>query len=79
MAIKGSKLNVFFTTVHKYFQIHNTTNQLFTLKAPEGSGYNYYYVNAGNIQNTGIEASVSINYAKLLYFFKNQLLGTRKT
>lgn len=38
----------------------NTTNQLFTLKAPEGSGYNYYYVNAGNIQNTGIEASVSV-------------------
>jgi len=38
----------------------NTTNQLFTLKAPEGSGYNYYYINAGNIQNTGIEAAVSI-------------------
>ena len=38
----------------------NTTNQLFSLKAPEGSGYNYYYVNAGNIQNTGIEAMVSV-------------------
>ena len=38
----------------------NTTNQLFTLRAPEGSGYNYYYINAGNIQNSGIEASVSI-------------------
>ena len=38
----------------------NTTNQLFTLKAPEGSGYNYYYVNAGNIQNKGIEAVVGI-------------------
>ena len=33
----------------------NTKNQLFTLDAPAGSQYNQYYINAGNIQNTGVE------------------------
>lgn len=33
----------------------NTKNQLFTLPAPSGSEYNTYYVNAGDIQNSGIE------------------------
>lgn len=33
----------------------NTKNQLFTLPAPAGSGYSDYYINAGNIQNTGTE------------------------
>lgn len=33
----------------------NTKNQLFTLDAPAGSQYNEYYINAGNIQNTGVE------------------------
>jgi len=33
----------------------NTYNQLFTLPAPSGSGYSFYYINAGNIQNSGAE------------------------
>lgn len=33
----------------------NTTNQLFTLPAPSGSGYSVYYVNAGDIKNEGME------------------------
>jgi TonB-linked SusC/RagA family outer membrane protein len=33
----------------------NTHNQLFGLSAPSGSKYNTYYVNAGNIQNQGVE------------------------
>ncbi len=33
----------------------NTKNQLFTLDAPSGSEFNQYYVNAGDIQNTGVE------------------------
>lgn len=33
----------------------NTKNQLFTLDAPTGSQYTEYYINAGDIQNTGIE------------------------
>ncbi len=33
----------------------NTKNQFFRLPAPAGSGYSWYYVNAGNIQNKGFE------------------------
>lgn len=33
----------------------NTKNQLFSLSAPAGSKYTSYYVNAGNIENKGIE------------------------
>lgn len=33
----------------------NTKNQLFELQAPSGSEFTTYYVNAGNIQNTGVE------------------------
>ncbi|ADV42475.1 TonB-dependent receptor plug [Bacteroides helcogenes P 36-108] len=33
----------------------NTKDQLFNLPAPSGSEWNTYYVNAGDIQNTGIE------------------------
>ena len=36
----------------------NTRNQLFSLNAPAGSGYSTYYVNSGNIQNQGIEATI---------------------
>ncbi len=35
---------------------NNTENQFVQIKAPDGSGYAYYLVNAGIIQNTGIEA-----------------------
>jgi hypothetical protein len=33
----------------------NTRNQIFSLSAPSGSKYTTYYVNAGNIQNQGVE------------------------
>lgn len=36
----------------------NTKNQLFSLSAPTGSGYTRYYVNSGNIQNQGVEATI---------------------
>jgi TonB-linked SusC/RagA family outer membrane protein len=36
----------------------NTENQLFTLPAPTGSAYKYYYVNAGDIQNQGCEITI---------------------
>lgn len=39
----------------------NTTNQLFTINLPVGSGANQYFTNGGNIQNKGIEALVDIN------------------
>ena len=38
----------------------NTKNQLFTLPSSAGATYKYYYVNAGNIQNQGIEASLGV-------------------
>lgn len=37
----------------------NNTNQYFKMSAPRGSGYEYYFFNAGDIQNTGIETSIS--------------------
>ncbi len=39
----------------------NTLNQFFSLPAPAGSGYTNYYVNAGDIQNNGIEIVFGIN------------------
>lgn len=36
----------------------NTKNQLFTLPSSAGANYKYYYVNAGDIQNLGVEMSV---------------------
>ena len=37
----------------------NTKNQLFTLDAPSGSQYARYYINAGDIQNTGVEVMLN--------------------
>lgn len=39
----------------------NTTNQLFTVALPVGSGASMYFTNGGNIQNKGIEVLVSLN------------------
>jgi len=41
------------------FYKSNTFNQLIFLGLPQASGYNQQYVNAGNIQNKGIEAMLS--------------------
>lgn len=38
----------------------NTKNQLFTLPSSAGAAYKYYYVNAGNIQNNGIEIMAGV-------------------
>jgi TonB-linked SusC/RagA family outer membrane protein len=46
----NSRLEIDFT----YYKT-NTHNQIFSLSAPSGSKYTTYYVNAGNIQNQGIE------------------------
>ncbi len=46
----GNRLDFDFT----YYKT-NTTNQLFSLPAPAGSGYSLFYVNAGDIENYGIE------------------------
>ncbi|SEN99676.1 TonB-linked outer membrane protein, SusC/RagA family [bacterium A37T11] len=36
----------------------NTSNQIFTIAPPAGVGYSSYYVNAGKINNQGVEASL---------------------
>lgn len=38
----------------------NTINQFFQLPAPAGSGYSFYFVNAGNIENKGLEVILGI-------------------
>ncbi|MDR3142292.1 MAG: SusC/RagA family TonB-linked outer membrane protein [Tannerellaceae bacterium] len=48
-----SRLSVDFT----YYKI-NTRNQLFTLPSSAGATHKYYAVNAGNIQNQGLELTV---------------------
>jgi TonB-linked SusC/RagA family outer membrane protein len=37
-----------------------STNQFLTLAAPSGSGYTYYYVNAGKITNAGFELTLDV-------------------
>lgn len=51
----GQRLDLDFT----YYRT-NTKNQLFTLPSSAGAAYKYYYVNAGNIQNSGVEVSIGI-------------------
>lgn len=41
----------------------NTFNQLFTYKAPEGSGFETFSVNAGKVNNKGIEAALGYDGA----------------
>src|SRR6185295_15864223 len=43
---------------------NNTYNQVITITAPLASGLQYYYVNAGNIQNSGIELSLGLTPVK---------------
>lgn len=50
----GTKLGID-ATVYK----SNTFNQLFKQNLSPTSGYNYQYVNAGNVENKGIELAVS--------------------
>jgi TonB-linked SusC/RagA family outer membrane protein len=40
----------------------NTFNQFFTFTAPTSSGINNYYVNAGQVNNKGIEAALGGNF-----------------
>lgn len=39
----------------------NTTNQFIRISAPAGSGFSQYLVNAGDVQNSGIEAFVTFD------------------
>lgn len=52
-----SRLNFDFT----YYKTNNK-NQYFTISSPLASGYDSYYINAGNIQNQGFEASINYRW-----------------
>lgn len=52
----GNKINLD-VTLYK----SSTFNQLFSPSLPTGSGYTSYYVNAGRIDNKGIEMSLGLN------------------
>lgn len=54
-----NRLNIDFTWYKT-----NTSNQFFILNAPLGSSFSQYYVNAGDVQNSGIELGVSYNALK---------------
>lgn len=43
---------------------NNTINQFITIKAPSGTQFTDYLVNAGNIQNSGIEGLITYDIAK---------------
>ena len=45
-----------------------STNQFLTLGAPSGSGYTYYYVNAGKITNKGFELTIDADAVKTSNF-----------
>ncbi|HEX3008408.1 MAG TPA: SusC/RagA family TonB-linked outer membrane protein [Bacteroidales bacterium] len=46
-----------------YYHIDNM-DEFLKLKAPSGSGYEYYFANAGQIRNTGVEVTVSFTPVK---------------
>lgn len=57
----------------------NTFDQLFKFRAPDNSGYRYFYVNAGKVNNKGIEASLDadltfgdFNYSPMVTFTYNK-------
>ena len=58
----GADIRLFNSRVNFDFTWYktNTTNQIFELPAPSGSGYATYYANAGNIENKGIELTIGL-------------------
>ncbi len=60
-----------------YYNI-NSKDQFITLPAPSGSGYTYYYVNAGEIINKGVEITVNAEPVKLQDFGWNTSVNFSK-
>lgn len=58
----GTEWRFFSNRLHLDFSWYktNTKNQLFTLPSPAGAEYKFYYVNAGNIQNKGVELMLGV-------------------
>jgi TonB-linked SusC/RagA family outer membrane protein len=56
-------LNDRFTLDGTYYRT-NTYDQFFLIGAPRGSGLSFYTINAGNVQNSGIELAVGYDVIK---------------
>ena len=69
----GGKLGFDFT----YYNI-NSQDQFITLPAPSGSGWTYYYVNAGEIVNKGVELTVTAEPVSTNDFSWNTTLNFSK-
>lgn len=54
LALLDNSINLDFT----YYKSNNK-NQYFEISAPSGSGYEKLYINTGDIQNSGIESTIS--------------------
>ena len=55
----------------------NTINQFIEVSAPAGSGFERYLVNAGNIQNSGIEAALGVQILDKDFKWFSSLVFTR--
>jgi TonB-linked SusC/RagA family outer membrane protein len=60
-----------------YYNI-NSQDQFITLPAPSGSGYTYYYINAGEIVNKGVEITVNAEPVRSDNFGWNTALNFSK-
>ena len=56
----GTEMKFFNNRLGFDFSLYNnvSTNQFLALGAPSGSGYTYYFVNAGKITNKGVEITI---------------------
>lgn len=53
----------------------NTRNQYFRIAVPPGTGYAFRFINAGNIQNSGVEIMLGYNVIKTKSFSWNTTLN----
>lgn len=53
----------------------NTINQYFQIAVPPGTGYSFRYINAGNIQNSGVEIMLGYNVIRTGNFKWNTSLN----
>ncbi|WP_230145502.1 MULTISPECIES: SusC/RagA family TonB-linked outer membrane protein [unclassified Pedobacter] len=57
IGLEGRFLNDRLSLDFTYYK-NNSTNQFLSLPAPSGSGYTFYYVNAGKVTNQGFELTL---------------------
>ena len=63
LGLLNNRIGVEFT----YYKT-NSKNQLVNVRTPPASGYSSKFINAGNVQNTGIEITLNVTPIKTTYF-----------